>query len=186
VLSRVRALPGQSLPVVVAVDGRSGSGKSTLARALATELGGVVVEGDDFYRDMPKAERWALDAAEGYLRYFDWERLRAAALEPLLAGRPARYRPFDWPAGGGLAETECEVHPGGVIVVDGVYSGRPELADLVGLTVLVDVADEERQRRLSARGHGNDSWHSRWEAAEDHYFLRVRPAQSFDYVVAGG
>ncbi|MFM6173306.1 MAG: (d)CMP kinase, partial [Sphaerospermopsis kisseleviana] len=84
-----RARP--ELPVVVALDGRSGAGKSTLADAIAHDLGAALVHGDDFYRDMPDAERRALSAERGVDRFFDWERLRDEALIPLRARTAARY-----------------------------------------------------------------------------------------------
>jgi hypothetical protein len=44
---------------------------------------------------------------------FDWQRLRAQALEPLLASQSARWRPFDFAAG---------LHP------DGTYALSEQLA----------------------------------------------------------
>ena len=88
--------------VVVALDGRSGAGKSTLAAAIAHAVDAAVVTTDDFYRDMPDAERRGLSPTEGVDRYFDWERLREEALTTLARREPARYRRFDWVAGGGL------------------------------------------------------------------------------------
>ncbi len=72
------------------------------------------------------------------------------------------------------------------IVVDGIYSGRPELADVVDVSVLVETPAAERRRRLIARGHGNDAWWPRWDAAENLYFATIRPASSYDLVVPGG
>lgn len=51
VVGAIRGLAARDVDVV-ALDGSSGSGKSTLARRLVERLGGVVVEGDDFYRVM--------------------------------------------------------------------------------------------------------------------------------------
>lgn len=117
--------------------GRARRGTSTLAAAVGRRLTASVVAGDDFYRDLPQERRWALAAAEGVDLYFDWQRLRRETLEPLRAGRVARYRPFDWRAGAGLAEQVVEVIPTPVIVVDGIYNGRPELRDVVDVSVLV-------------------------------------------------
>lgn len=171
-------------PYVVAVDGPSAAGTSTLADLLGARLGAAVLRGDDFYRDLPDDEREALDAAAGVERYFDWQRMRAEALVPLRRGEPAVYRPYDWGAGRGLA-APVVVPPADVVVVDGVYSARPQFADLLDLTVLVDTPADERLRRLVARGHGNDRWWPRWSAAEDHYFTTIRPPASYDLVVPG-
>ena len=72
-----------------------------------------------------------------------------------------------------------------MVVLDGAYSTRPELADLIDLAVLVDVPAEVRHARLRAREDPDflQHWHVRWDAAEEHYFTRVRPASSFDLVV---
>lgn len=64
--------------------------------------------------------------------------LRNEALLPLRAGHATRYRPYDWRAGAGLARQVIEVPPTLVIVVDGVYSGRPELRNEIDLAVLVE------------------------------------------------
>ena len=108
----------------------------------------------------------------------DWRRLRAEALAPLLAGRPARGHPFDFQAGHGLAAHTVTRDPARVIVLDGVYLARPELADLIDLAILVEAADDTvRRQRLLAREGASfmAAWHRRWDAAEDYYFTHVRP-----------
>jgi uridine kinase len=178
--------------MLVAIDGGSGSGKSTLAAAVAAELDAVIVPSDDFFAaDITDAEWDAFSASERAANAIDWRRLRAEALEPLLAGRVATWQPFDFEAGtrpDGTYAMSAQVvtrRPASVIVLEGAYSGRPELADLIELDVLVDVPTEERHQRLASREEETfrDAWHARWDAAEDFYFAEVRPASSFDLVV---
>ena len=170
-------------PVVVALDGRSGVGKSTLAAILIKRLGAVVVAGDDFYTVMDEGTRWALDPAEGVACYFDWTRLRDEALAVLRSGRTATFRPFAWSAGEGLTDTPVTLSPRQYVVVEGVYTARPELSDFIDVTVLVVASEAERLRRVMERGHGNDRWHSRWESAEELYFTSMMPPHTFDLVV---
>jgi uridine kinase len=172
-------------PLVIALDGPSAAGTTTLAADLGLRLGASVVTGDDFYRDIPEGHRWALTVAQGVEEYFDWQRLRQEVLEPLRAGRRAQYHPFSWRPGGGLGDRIVTVQPTPIIVLEGVYTGRPQLRDLVDLAVLVETAAEERQRRLTARGHGNDTWWPQWGAAEDHYYTAICPRDSFDLVIEG-
>jgi uridine kinase len=75
--------------------------------------------------------------------------------------------------------------PAPVIVIDGAYSARPELADLLDLTVLVDAPESVRRARLEAREEPAflHAWHQRWDDAERYYFGQVRPIESFDLVV---
>jgi uridine kinase len=180
-------------PVVIALDGASGSGKSTLAAMVAAELDAVIVPGDDFFAAQITDAEWdLLDAAERARAVIDWRRLRREALEPLIAGRTASWHPFDFeagtrPDGSYPMSTETTVRqPASVIVLDVAYSCRPELADLIDVSVLVDVPATERRRRLASRDEKafSDAWHTRWDAAEDYYFTRIRPASSFDLVVA--
>jgi uridine kinase len=118
-------------------------------------------------------------------RAIDWQRMRRKVLEPLLEGREASYRPFNFLAGKGLADTAISLHPSPLVIVDGVYSTRTELADLIDLTVLVEVPDQNRRQRLIQREGPAfmKEWHNRWDSAEDHYFTHLRPKEMFDFVV---
>ena len=180
------------LRILVAIDGGSGSGKSMLAAAVAAELEAVIVPSDDFFAAGVTDAEWdAMSPAQRAGAAIDWRRLRAEALEPLLAGRAASWHPFDFDAGvrfDGTYPMSTEVvtrRPTPVIVLEGAYSARPELSDLIDLAILVDVPSEERHRRLQSREEEpfRDAWHARWDVAEDHYFGHVRPPSSFDLVV---
>jgi para-aminobenzoate synthetase len=176
-----------SAPFLVALDGRSGVGKSTLARRLAAELAATLVEGDDFYAGGSEAEWDARSAAEKAALCMNWRRMRAEALEPLLAGRSATWHPYDFETGAVQATHTRTAQPASVIILDGVYSGRPELADLVDLAVLVELEDGERRARLAKREseYFLREWFARWDEAEEHYFANVRPRESFEVVVSG-
>jgi hypothetical protein len=63
--------------------------------------------------------------------------------------------------------------------VDGVYAGRPELADLVDVAVYLGVDPQTRAGRYAAR-HNDPDWTRFWERGEAHYFGVVRPPASFD------
>jgi uridine kinase len=184
-------LVGRSRPLLVAIDGQSGSGKSELAARVAQGLDAVVVPTDDFYAsDVTDAEWAARRPAERVADVIDWRRLRAEAVEPLIAGRTATWHPFDFEAkrpDGTFPRSTSRVtlEPAAVVILDGAYSARPELADLIDLSVFVDVPPAERHRRLIERDGKayTDAWLERWRAAEDYYFSAVRPPSSFDLVV---
>jgi uridine kinase len=181
-------------PFLVAIDGPSGAGKSTIAALVAAELNAVVIPSDDFYAAHVSNAEWdARTAEQRAADVIDWRRLRREALEPLLAGRPAEWHPFDFdglrPDGTfPLAERLEKRDPATVVVLEGAYSAQPALADLIDLAVLVDLPAEVRRERLVAREVGDFlvEWHARWDPAEAHYFTRVRPPASFDLVVDPG
>lgn len=181
----IAAEPG---PVtVVGLDGRSGVGKSTLAAELGRCLPDCrVLDGDDFYVGLEGDADWKEMAVERKVaRVFDWRR-QHRVLYQLRAGRSARWQPYDWHVGDGrLAAESVTAAPASVVVLDGVYSGRPELASVVDLGVLVTADEGERHRRLAQReGVGyRDEWFERWSEVEQHYFSQIMPAVAFDLIV---
>jgi len=153
-----RLLVGRAAAILVALDGGSGSGKSTLAALVAHELGAALVPCDDFYAAEISDAGWDARTPEARARdAIDWRRLRADALEPLLAGRPAKWRAFDFEAGAlpngayAMRSDFIERAPSAVVVLEGATSTRPELADLIDLSILVDVPVAVRHKRLAAR-----------------------------------
>ena len=196
VVAAVRQLPSRRRrPVLVALDGGSGAGKSTLADLIEEQIDVARIPLDDFFAaDVPDAGWDQRSVQERARDVFDWQRLRAEALEPLLAGRPAAWRAFDFEAGPradgtyGMRAEPVRRSPAAVILLDGAYSAGPQLADLIDLAVLVDAPIAVRQARLAAREEAGFlyHWHARWDAVEAYYFSEVRPRASFDLVVRGG
>jgi uridine kinase len=191
-ISRRRGTRGDDVPMLVAFDGPSGSGKSTLAGLVAAELEAAIVPSDDFFAAEIADAAWdALSPRERAAAAIDWRRLREQALVPLLAGKMASWHPFDFAAGtrpdGSFAMAADAVTraPSAVILLEGAYSSRPELADLIEFAVLIDLPTAERHRRIASRDEKAfaDAWHARWDAAEDYYFTAVRPPSWFDLVV---
>ena len=74
----------------------------------------------------------------------DWERLRAEALLPLRAGQSATFQPYDWNADDGRLAPPKTIPAADVIIVEGVYAARPELADLVDVAVYLGVDPQVR------------------------------------------
>lgn len=189
-----RLLDERGPPIVIALDGPSGAGKSTIAAGLTDRLPAIVVPTDDFFAaDITTAGWEARTAAERARDAIDWRRMRRSALEPLLASQPANWHPFDFAAGTradgtyamALKPVRRESAP--VIILDGTYSARPELADVIDLSVLIEASASIRLTRLAAREDPAflAAWHDRWDAAEAYYFANVRPPVVFDLVVAG-
>ena len=187
-----RLLSLQPSPIAVALDGGSGAGKSTLASLIESELDATLIPLDDFFAaDIPDSQWDEFSIEERLDRVFDWARLRENAVEPLLAGKPARWHPFDFQSGlrpdgtYGIRIDPVEKEPADVILIEGAYSAHPALDDLIDLAVLIDVPIEERHARLKTREDKDflAKWHSRWDSVERYYFDQVRPRNSFDLVV---
>jgi uridine kinase len=192
VVAMIRALTVSAQPVVVAIDGRSGAGKSTVAQAIARVISVVIVSSDDFFAAAVTNAEWDRRTPEHRAAdAIDWRRLKREALEPLRRSRSARWYAFDFLAGPRpdgtypLQTTPTEVAPKPVVLLEGAYSSRPELADVLDLRVLVEAASSTREARLAAREASDflRQWHARWDPAEEYYFRHVRPASEFDVVV---
>jgi para-aminobenzoate synthetase len=183
--------PSRQNPLLVALDGGSGAGKSTLAAILVPELDATWIPLDDFFSAHVADAEWdAMSAPRRAQHVFDWPRVREQALVPLLAGQRARWHPFDFssqrPDGTYRMRTQPETRdPAAVILLDGAYSAGPQLADLIGLSVLVDVPLGVRHTRLATREDPIflAQWHARWDAVETHYFTVIRPRTHFDLIV---
>ena len=168
--------------LVVAIDGGGGAGKSTLARGISAEFAGRVsiIRCDDFYRPLASTER---SPKVAYEEYFDWRRLRDEVLIPLCAGKNARYQRYDWSTDR-LAEW-TEVKPREIVLIEGVFSMRPELRDLIDAAIFIETPREERIRRMLARPQADAAWMASWIAAEDWYLEHVVPHGSADLILAG-
>jgi pantothenate kinase len=163
---------------VVAVDGHGAAGKTTIAQQLSALSGASVVHTDDFWEPESEAR-----TGIGIGRYYDVGRLRREAIEPLRAGRDAFFSVFDWERGA-LSSRKTHVSPSDLVIVEGVYSAAPLLADLVDRAIYVDTPEEERLARLAGRVAPGE-WDWDWLAAEGEYFSASRPAESFDLVICG-
>ena len=175
-------MPGR--PTLVAIDGLTCAGKSTLAGQVAGALEDAEVVGlDDFYRPLAAEERAVTGPKESYDRYFDWKRLLRDVLVPLSRQSRARYRRYDWDTNA-LAEWH-EIESRSVVIVEGVYSTRPELRRYFNVMVYVDAPRKVRLARLLDRRYPDTSWIDHWMAGEDWYVEHVRPAEQVTLVVDG-
>ncbi|GAB3747713.1 nucleoside/nucleotide kinase family protein [Microlunatus parietis] len=147
---RIRALTGPRS--LVAVDGPDAAGKTTLADDLADLLGSAVtrLSVDDFHHPAERRRARGL-TPESYLEdSFDVAAL-AASLRGFAAGDPSvvvgiRDLDTDQPR-----RTELKVPPRSVLIVDGVFLLRPELAPFWDLACYLHVPERVTLQRALRR-----------------------------------
>jgi uridine kinase len=159
---------------LVCVDGPSGAGKTVFAARLAAAFDppAPVVHTDDL-----------LAGWDDQLRF--WGRLERQVLAPLRAGRPARYRTYDWHRGE-FGEPEREVPPAPVVIVEGMSAARAAARREASYAVLVTAPAELRlARSLSRDGAAQQAYLEEWRRREDRHFAADATAASVDLIVDG-
>lgn len=149
----------------ILVDGGSGAGKTTVARRLQTHWSALcgepvqLVSLDDCYPGwdgLAEGSRMVVEhilrpVAPGYRRW-DWE----------------RSEPAGWVA----------LDPALPLIVEGCGALSTASAPLVGLSLWLDLAaDQRKQRALGRDGEGYAPWWDRWAAQEAEHWRRNRPWQ---------
>lgn len=181
--------------VRVGIDGVDGSGKTTFADELATVLRDrgrpvVRVSVDDFHHVRALRYRRGRSSPEGFwLDSFDYGRLRADVLVPLGPGGSRRYRRVAHDlVSDQLLDSPVEIAPAGaVLVVDGLFLQRDELADAWELSVFLDVPFEVTAARMARRdGTSPDPQHpdfQRYAGAQRLYFAACDPHGRADVLI---
>jgi uridine kinase len=194
VAARVPA-PGGDDCVRVAIDGVDGSGKTVFADQLAGVLqaGGrptIRVSADDFHQVRAVRHRLGRDSPEGFwLDSYDYERLRANVLAPLGPGGSRRYRPaaHELRTDALLDLPWLDAAPGSVLVLDGLFLHRDELASEWDLSVFLEVPFAASVARMARRdGSEPDPDHPsvrRYVAGQRLYFDACAPWHRADLVV---
>lgn len=167
---RVLAAPATLGPGrLVCIDGPAGSGKTTLAGAVAQAVpGSQVVQCDDLLHGWQGLPGLAATVAD--------------LLAPLARGEVGSWRRWDWHADD-WAEAH-QVSPGGLLVIEGVGSWSPAIADLVGVLVWVEAESDLRlQRGIARDGEPMRARWLQWRIDEDALFAAHDTRDHADLVV---
>jgi len=176
----------------VALDGRSGSGKSTLAAYLASTLPSLaVIEGDEFYAGGSKRRWSARQADENMQNCVDWKTQKSVLTELKSSGF-ASWKAFDWHSEHWNSDTvpfckhESTCSIAAVVLLEGVYSARTELASLFDIRALLTIPRRIREKQLHAREINNTrtTMDTLWLNAENHYFDHQLDHQSLSLILS--
>jgi len=189
----VARTPTPGRPVLVAVDGVDGSGKTTFAAHLAAAYEGrpvVVVHEDDFLNPRHVRYRRGRDSPEGFfLDTYDLPALIANVLDPLSREGQGRITPmvFDHRADATVPPAPVDVPSDGVVIVEGMFLHRDELAGRWDLSVFLDVPFRETARRMALRdGSEPDPEHPslrRYVEGQRIYLARCHPHERATFVI---
>jgi uridine kinase len=186
-------------PLRVAVDGPPAAGKTTLADELACLLdtrGREVIRASIESFLLPRAQRYGRGehSPEGcYHDSFDYGALRRVLLDPLGPTGDRRYRNaiYDKPTDTALSLPVATARADAVLLFDGVFLLRHELADRWDLRIFVSTAFERTLDRGRVRDealYGSSAeverrFRNRYIPAQQLYFATVRPTDHADIIV---
>lgn len=116
---------------------------------------------------------------------FDWKRLLQEVLDPISNGIEGCYKRYDWETDS-LAESHT-VSANGIVIIEGVYATRQELAGMYDLKIWVNCPRETRIKRGIARDGeaARDMWENNWMVAEDMYVEIHKPHEFADFIIDG-
>ena len=177
VLREIRSRPAPHGIRLVGVDGPAGSGKSTLAGRLSEVSGAPIVRIDDFLSWTNLFDGW-------------WGRLEEQVVQPLLAGRAARFQVRDWHGdefGDGLAADWVILDWAPLVILEGVTCTRSAISDRLAYRVWVQAPRDQRLRRGLARdGADHRELWLRFQNAEEAFFAADRTRERADLIVDAG
>lgn len=188
ILSRIG--PGRRF---LAVDGVDGSGKTAFTAKLVAELHDravVVIHTDDFLN--PSAVRYAKGrtSPEGFWAdSYNYSALRDQVLVPLGPTGDGNYSPSSYDSRADRSEPSPYVQApmDALVIVEGIFLHRDELADFWDASVYLDVPFTETAARMAVRNASNpDPEHPtmrRYVGGQRLYFQAARPWERATFLV---
>lgn len=177
----------------VAIDGIDGAGKTTFADELATVLsdrGRVVIRAsvDGFHHTREIRYRRGRASPVGYyLDSFDYDRLRQVLLDPLSPGGSGRYvtAVHDVATDETVEPEPRQAIDGSVLVFDGIFVHRPELAGYWDCSVFLTVDRRVALERMRYRDGSLDPSveEGRYAEGQRLYLESCRPEELATIVV---
>jgi uridine kinase len=186
-------------PTRVAIDGVTASGKSTFARELTAAVSelhrpAVHLTMDGFHHHREHRYRRGRLSADGYYDdAYDFAALAECVLRPLGPGGGRRYRTrvMDLASDAEIGEPPIEAAVDAVVIVDGSFLQRPELAGLWDHRIFIDtdlaVARHRGIRRdahqLGGLARAEHMYDVRYHAAARRYLSAVDPRAQATLIV---
>lgn len=184
-LKSINDIPRKQATLLVGIDGCGGAGKTTFANKIKEECPNVtIVHMDDFH--LPPSQRINEPPHKKPIGSdLDWKRLLNQVLIPISHDQEGYYQRYDWEM-----EELAEWHTvpiGGMVIIEGVYSIRKELANKYDFKLWVECPRETRlSRGLDRDGEvAREMWENNWMVSEDLYVEKHKPFDYANLVVSG-
>ena len=165
--------------VILVIDGFCTAGKTTLTARISAHYDCNVVHMDEFFL-RPEQQTEARLAQPG--GNVDYERFSQEVLEPLLAGIPFSYRPYDCSSRSLAASVP--VMPKKLTVIEGTYSHHPFFGHYGDLRIFLTVdPDLQRRRILQRPAFLQKRFFEAWIPMENRYFSHFSIPEKADAII---
>lgn len=174
-VKKIKRLVKDKNKIIIGIDGPAAAGKSTLAYKLAEQFDGIIFHMDDYFLTDELRTDHRLGTPGGNV---DYERMHKEIFMNL-SNEKIEYNKYNCSTKKFEEETETMKD---VIIIEGVYSMRPEFMRYYDLTVFVDI---EKTKQLDRLEHRNAKLMNRflneWLPMEEKYFeaFSVRDRASY-------
>ncbi len=192
ILGEIERKKDKNRPFVVGISGIDGAGKTEFAGALEKFL--IVrnhktqsIHLDDFHN--PKEIRYAgKDQADNYYnRSFNIILIMEKLLKPLRRKRTfsARMTLLNWRTERNDIQREFNFSPDSIVIFEGVFLFRKELAPFIDYKVFLDITFEESKRRAKERDPEAilRKYDEKYLPAQERYLKEYPPEKTTDMVV---
>ncbi len=165
--------------VLVAIEGPCASGKTTLAKELAENFDCNVFHMDDFY--LPKEKRTVehLNKIGGNI---DFERFSTEVTSKIKSNESFTYGIYN--CSEGQITENMSILPKQLNIFEGVYCMHPEIDIAYDLKIYLEVDEEEKLKRLSARCPQKlTDFLNIWIPRENKYFSTFNIKENCDLLI---
>ncbi len=176
-IKKINRIAKEKDKIVIGIDGPAAAGKSTLAYRLQEEFGASIFHMDDFFLtdDLRTDER--LNTPGGNV---DYERMHKEVFLHL-SEEKITYNKYNCHTKHFEEEEEKLQN---IIVIEGVYSHRPELKHYYDISVFIDISSEEQLSRLKTRNACLvQRFEDEWLPMENKYFDVFNVKELADYLL---
>lgn len=165
---------------IFAVEGGSASGKSTLAETLSEIYDCTVFHMDDFFLQPHQRTKERFDQVGGNI---DWERFEKEVLQPLSRKKTVNYQKFDCSTM--QLQKPIEIMPKELVIVEGAYSMRQELAKYYDFSAFLDITSNAQKERIIKRNSTQmaQRFFNEWIPMEETYFSKMKIKEKCDICI---